>query len=1264
VVRRAALGGGTLNPFSGGGTDFGAFNILNAGNEAYLIFVKVETAWNAGKATNDEYLAALGVYANAQDAGSSDWVSAQARLENAKYTVGRNVLSAGVDARTVPVSDLVAYDKQSLAGLLPDSGEYQQRLGAYRSSQSQLISDEEKKKVDLYQAGKLTTTALRAWYQGVLDGPTIDQNPDLVESIKGRVDELTSRAQDEKDSKMLSDFNDGKVTTHDFLAYATAAKGRYAAGTSQALEWDGRIKDAATNASETALLYRYNLSQQYAQLAEFVKGNAAGGGGTSTSHSTRVILGADGKWKTVNTTTTKATKPSASEVAAHAKLQIEIADAKKQMAQIAAKVGSVGGFVQSSSILKFYSTKLGKVVKGSAEWYAIQGKIDNVNDRIHHEQVTAKEGIRVTYPGGGGGSAGGSVSTASGGGGGGGTASSSSSRTAAGAGGGGYSIGAFMRAIATQESGGRYDARNASTGAYGKYQILPSNWSSWAQKAGLPANAPQTPENQEKVATAAFGRLAKSYNNDWSRVAAAWFGGVAGELNRGPRTQRYVDAIMSHMGTTRAAVSAGAGGGTSPGAASHPAAAGGHGAASSAAANTHPVTTGSGPLGVITSVSVAGRKGATEVVTTHNTGFPTNLDGRAFEKFYANYENAFESGAESFVDTSSGKAVSYFIGGDPAERIDRMRHLDDLRVSLFDTRAVAYQGTASELTAINARNNAYKDVARHEYLIVDTATNMVKDPKTGKLVPGSDRSNSGSAVLNAKTNPIGAGIRLLDKTKIAIASNLAMAEAAYKRGDLTGAIALYEEANELKKANGATMQLLAGYADAADARIAAITRASGGITPEAAGAGEGFTTDLDRLHGFDVEITDLFQGKPDEVQTELNSHIQFESDGSVKYDDPGSPLKKVVLTPDTYFLLKPNGDVSVESRPPVYDGNKGKMGFSDDKTIEVKVKVGNDVIEAQTAFTVGQVGSFVSASGQLFPIMGKFVQVKNAATGKWESFYENPMAPGNKNGDAWSATPFVFAAPTGFKSTVDAKGGASYSWSSSQGNTYAFVFDPKTGTYGISRSNPGGLFNSAVVDEPVGFAGSAEFDAILTGSGVVRQGGGSGFDSSDQPVFGFGSADEYSKWKHDAFQAPALAELGKVSPSRQTGLGQEGPNIKRLAVDNVAAAPATRRTGLGQEGPNAGGLPAMTGLELHPGKAADDRADLPALPVPPTTGKWADDTSLSSKKILGPPAPALNSKKTGLGQETGPVVTKPKPKPKPAPLPPPVSTSTRQRATL
>ncbi|MEA2612960.1 MAG: Transglycosylase domain, partial [Chloroflexota bacterium] len=67
----------------------------------------------------------------------------------------------------------------------------------------------------------------------------------------------------------------------------------------------------------------------------------------------------------------------------------------------------------------------------------------------------------------------------------------------------------FMQAIGRIESGGNYTARNSTSGAYGKYQIMPSNWPSWARQYLGNSNAKQTPANQEKVAA---GKMTSLYN--------------------------------------------------------------------------------------------------------------------------------------------------------------------------------------------------------------------------------------------------------------------------------------------------------------------------------------------------------------------------------------------------------------------------------------------------------------------------------------------------------------------------------------------------------------------------------------------------------------------------------------------------------------------------------------------------------------------------------------------------------------------------------
>ena len=96
-----------------------------------------------------------------------------------------------------------------------------------------------------------------------------------------------------------------------------------------------------------------------------------------------------------------------------------------------------------------------------------------------------------------------------------------------------------FKAIGGQESGGNYEAENERTGAYGKYQIMPDNWSSWAQEAGLSADAPQTPENQEIVARYKLNDYYNKYGAEG--MCVGWY---AGEVN----ASRWKDGMPTALG--------------------------------------------------------------------------------------------------------------------------------------------------------------------------------------------------------------------------------------------------------------------------------------------------------------------------------------------------------------------------------------------------------------------------------------------------------------------------------------------------------------------------------------------------------------------------------------------------------------------------------------------------------------------------------------------------------------------------------------------
>lgn len=123
---------------------------------------------------------------------------------------------------------------------------------------------------------------------------------------------------------------------------------------------------------------------------------------------------------------------------------------------------------------------------------------------------------------------------------------------------GGNEFNNLVAAIGGQESGGDYNAKNGRTGASGKYQIMPDNWPSWSQEAGLPAGAEMTPENQEIVARF---KLKQYYDKYGARGAAiAWYGGEgalsysANAMNKKqgngdePSINEYADSVLKRMG--------------------------------------------------------------------------------------------------------------------------------------------------------------------------------------------------------------------------------------------------------------------------------------------------------------------------------------------------------------------------------------------------------------------------------------------------------------------------------------------------------------------------------------------------------------------------------------------------------------------------------------------------------------------------------------------------------------------------------------------
>ena len=104
----------------------------------------------------------------------------------------------------------------------------------------------------------------------------------------------------------------------------------------------------------------------------------------------------------------------------------------------------------------------------------------------------------------------------------------------------------FLYALGQVESGGNYTSRNETSGAYGKYQIMPASWAAWAKVYLGSSTAPQTPANQEIVA---HRKVTSLYNwlDAWSTVAHWWLTGSS-ERNSSlwsSFSRTYVQRVMT-----------------------------------------------------------------------------------------------------------------------------------------------------------------------------------------------------------------------------------------------------------------------------------------------------------------------------------------------------------------------------------------------------------------------------------------------------------------------------------------------------------------------------------------------------------------------------------------------------------------------------------------------------------------------------------------------------------------------------------------------
>lgn len=1213
-----AGGGSSISPFRGGGGSFGAFNIgvpsgasapppakplsytemlasqqsdvsQSASRAAYLRLQMAESDYSAGRLDDGGYRAAMQGYLATMDAASSEAINLRQRIETFDRTVERNKLVFAINEGTRPLEDLLAFDKQSLAGLTPDSQEYRDRVGTYEQTQAAVFSKQEKMVVDAYNAGKSTAAQLRDWYENAL-GSYVD-NQDITDRVTAQIVTLDKQVEQARDDDMVAKWRNGTISPADFITYAGAVRDRFVVGSDQRTKWEGLIAEANDGAKETILTNRYDLTLRIAALQDAI---ATGSSLTGRKGTKRTIIDANGNAVTV----TENTGPSAAQQAAYATHQADLANARKELAILQARLDYFGGPVSSATMIAYYTKLQGGVVKGTPQWFAYQSKIDTVTEQAAKMEVTAGQRVRA-----------GAVGAGSGGG-------AAVSGPAVPANAPAPNVSDFLAVYGSRVSGGNHSAVSPTAGRFGKYQFTASQWTTYAAKYMGDPNAPMTPDNQEHVAAQLASDLFKQYG-DWGRVAAV--------MNPSGGAQ-FANGVQGALGIAVTRKTAG-------------------------------INVTGAPIGKIGLLTVTGSraKAITEegpIRVGERTGAPralnaytyatqplVGMDKAAYEKFYTAAKTAFRNGELSFSFISGGKEVTYTFPNDPGQRAAYMATLDNKRIELRRQDTITYADTKAGITKSASMQTAINDAAANQYIALDLSQG-VKGNRTfggeplGTPLPSAvnwSRQPDGSILPTTNPNaPIEA------ETPLALASSYAamqkdyidlqakLAKQALDKNDFNGAWAHMQLATTAYTQTQAYMTHLSGLAQK---RMDEIARATGETTIP-----DKIKTDLTFVQGgWDAD----FKQTMTELDTKVGVPLIGNKDGTVrgnlvtegagdarrpKYNGDGS----VSLQPDLTVVFDPNGKGTVT---PIE-----KPGFNDAGTglrtdmpgmVPVRVNTGASVVDGWVKYTENvKVGEARTTDGALLPLYGKAASL--TIDGQRYSIFENPLAPGtfiSLPGE--NPRPPVYTTPSSFMQTsIVAKDGTvtgtGYQWQAG-GQTYRMVQDPASSQYVVAIAD--GLSPGGWSTYDPGKDKNVQADLVKAGWGL---------DINSVPATSRLAALTGHGWIGD-FSPTDIArltpEVAPVLQAAQAVVDRVNAGWRALVspsspVPNAADASAT----IGSQRPGAG-----RPMGVSPGRRDDagaptiglGRADDANAPAPKLTA--AQPTTIGPLPTILPPKPATLS---------------------------------------
>lgn len=243
MAARSGSFGGSLNPFgSGGASSFSQYDISS--NLAELEVYRVEVAWGNGTATDDEYLAALTKARDATLTDTRDRESAQNRLDDAVYRIGRSKVENDLDK-------LIAFDQAALGKMDTDNLKYRSVKDSLDSELAQRRSRDYGDLVRKYNNGEISTEKLKAWVDTALTGIS-PEDPDY-KNWTGTRDDLEDRITSEADDKVYQDYQQGRMKPDAFLSYLRGRQDDYDPESPQYDDWARKVEDATKTVKKDEL---------------------------------------------------------------------------------------------------------------------------------------------------------------------------------------------------------------------------------------------------------------------------------------------------------------------------------------------------------------------------------------------------------------------------------------------------------------------------------------------------------------------------------------------------------------------------------------------------------------------------------------------------------------------------------------------------------------------------------------------------------------------------------------------------------------------------------------------------------------------------------------------------------------------------------------------------------------------------------------------------------------------------------------------------